>query len=246
MGQKATGLESLCKDSRVAYTISINEGCIMQKTVVGFLVVLLLSIFFYINGSDSDNKESGDTKAPTLVQKKEKVLIRESRRGAVSKTDDVELKKKDTIVKKKPFVSQIDLPLNDPSRRVATEADIKEAALKTDRELEKEIFADMQLRMTAEMQAIPDCLESAQNKKEALRCGKKLQDINREFELILGIERDPSTENNTEGFIWNEKTKENMIQQLDTSIASMQELFSCIQASDTDEEQKKCFEVEQR
>ena len=218
----------------------------MQKTVIGLLVVFLLGIFFYMSGSSSDNsKKPTDTKALALVEKKEKNVVKESVHSAASKTGAMKLEKKDITVKKKPFVPQIDLPLDDPYRRVATEADIKEVASKTDRELQKEIFADMQSRMTAEMQTIPDCLENAQNKNEALHCSKKLQDINREFELILGIERDPSVENNTDGFVWNEKTKENMIQQLDAGIESMQELFSCIQASDTDIEQEKCFEVEQ-
>ncbi len=219
----------------------------MQKMAIGFLVALLLGIFFYISGSSGDsNGEPEGTKAPALVQKKEKVVAKESMYSTASKAGDIKLEKKDLTAKEKPFASQIDLPLSDVSGKIATEADIKAVESKTDRELQKEIFADMQSRMTAEMQTIPDCLENAQNKNEALRCSKNLQDINRQFELILGIERDPSTENNTEGFVWNEETKENMIQQLDVGIESMQELFSCIQASDTDKEQEKCFEVEQR
>jgi len=217
----------------------------MQKIIIGLLVVFLLGIFLYISSSDTE-KQAEDTKIPALVQKEGKGIARESMHSTVGKTGDIKLEKKDIDIttNKKPFVPQIDLPLNDASRRVATESDIEEVASKTDRELQKEIFADMELRMTAEMKAMPDCLENAQNKKEALHCAKKLQDINREFELILGIERSPSLDDNTEGFVWNEKTKESMIQQLDAGIESMQELFSCIQASDTDEEQEKCFEVE--
>lgn len=218
----------------------------MQKTIIGFLVVFLLGLYFYISGSSSSNSQNpADTKVSASVQKKEKSIAKESMYSTADKADDMTFEKKDTAVKKKPFVPQSDLSQSDVPRRAATEADINERGSKTDRELQKEIFADMQSRMTAEMQAIPTCLENAQNKNEALRCSKKLQDINREFELILGIERDSSMENSTDGFVWNEKTKENMIQQLDAGIESMQELFSCIQASDTDEEQEKCFEVEE-
>jgi len=216
----------------------------MQKIIIGLLVVFLLGIFVYISSSDTE-KQTEDTKIPALVEKKGKSITREIMHSAVDKTGDMKLEKKNITMHKKPFVPQIDLSSNDAPRRVATEADIEEIASKTDRELQKEIFADIELRMTAEMKAMPDCLENAQNKKEAIHCGKKLQDINREFELILGIERGPSAGDHADGFVWSEKTKEGMIQQLDAGIESMQELFSCIQASDTDKEQEKCFEVDQ-
>jgi len=99
----------------------------------------------------------------------------------------------------------------------------------------------MQKKMLTEMQKIPDCLENAQNKKEALQCSRKLRELNTEFELSIGIVREQNTTNLNKDFKWNETTKENMIKELDKGIENMQNLFDCLQASDTQKEQDKCF-----
>ena len=209
----------------------------MQKKLFMLLGVLLLVIFFFIQNSGTKKVIKRDT--PASVQKAEKVQSHITE----SVGDVLETPQASQI--DKPFMPSIDLDPGNMPRSTAVEVDIKEIESKTERELQKEVFTDIELRMTTEMQTIPDCLENAQNKNEALNCSKKLQSINRDFELILGIERDDSIQNVTGGFVWNETTKDNMIKQLDAGIQSMQELFACIQASDTDEEQEKCFEVEQ-
>jgi len=209
----------------------------MQKKLFILLGILLLVIFFFIQNKGTQKEGKQDTSV--FLQKAGKV------QNHITKSAEKILKTPETSQIDKPFIPNIDLDPDLMPRNVAVEVDIKEIESKTERELQKEVFTDIELRMTTEMQTIPDCLENAQNKNEALDCSKKLQSINREFELILGIGRDDSIQNETDGFVWNETTKDNMIKQLDAGIQSMQELFTCIQASDTDEEQEKCFEVEQ-
>lgn len=112
-------------------------------------------------------------------------------------------------------------------------------------QVQREVFQDLQSRMTEQTQDIPACLELATTQTEALTCTQELRALNHEFALLLGIEDDidPKNPQVEKSFIWNETTKENMINELDEGIVVMQEMFECIENAPTEKEQKQCFEM---
>ncbi len=209
----------------------------MQKILIALLGLLLTGIFFFIQ---NNKEEENDTHAP-VQEKVEKEVLNHTPQSTSTKQD----KEIDHPQSNKPFKPKINLK-QEATDKTFTEADKKDLESKSQRELQKDIFADIQTRMTTEMQSIPNCLENAQNKQEAVACNKKLQDINKEFELLLGINTDNTAKNDTRGFVWNETTKENMIKELDAGIEPMQKMFSCLQSADNDEEQEKCFQIDEK
>ena len=209
----------------------------MQKILIIFLGLLLIGVFFFIQNSDEKKQKTHELPE---MQKQEIQKVQND----IPAQEPVQAPKSTNISQtKKPFSPNI--TLDTTPEKVTTTEDIKALDSMSERERQKEIFADIQSRMTTEIQTIPSCLENAQTKKDAITCSKKLHNINKEFELLLGIEADTSVQENTSGFIWNEKTKENMIKELDASIEPMQEMFICIQSADSDEEQEKCFTIDE-
>ena len=204
----------------------------MQKLLIALLGLFLIGVFFFIKNSEKKQKVHNFSEI-----KKEKVQNVTPLQEPVHTTKSINIPEK-----KKAFNPNI--TFNTTSEKVASAEDIKALESMPERALQKEMFTDIQSRMTTEMQAIPSCLENAQTKNEAISCSNKLHDINKEFELLLGIEADSSVKTDMSGFIWNESTKENMIKELDASIEPMQEMFSCLQSAESDEEQEKCFAIE--
>ena len=115
---------------------------------------------------------------------------------------------------------------------IATKGVAEKAKPKSEKELKKEILADIQLRMTDRIQTISSCLENAQNKQEALSCNNELQELNKELKLISDIDQDIDTQ---------QKTK--MIQEIDSSIQPLRDMLSCIQEAQTDAQLGKCHDV---
>ena len=225
--------------------IFLQKAAIMQKKLLVLLGVLLLSVFFFMQKQQTAPEKNAEN---SLQEEKTKsaVLTDKSLQNKSNSTGSVTDTSKTSQVSKnsKPFSPKVNLaPLVTAPEGADPDGAIREAESKSDRALQKEVFADIESRIMAEMQAIPDCLRKAQNGKEALQCNEKLQGIHKEFELMLGINGADTVQNNAEGFVWNETTRDAMIEQLDAGIQPMQELFSCIQAADTDEEQEKCFDV---
>jgi len=208
----------------------------MQKILIALLGLLLFGVFFFIQ---TKTKKRENVNQPKISKK---IL---NHTVETSSVDDISLNKSKIIQTKtmaqKTFTPNTDVKVDN---KIVSIGDIEELKLKSEHELEKDVLADIQLRMTSQMQSIPSCLENAQNKQEALACSNQLQDLNRELELILGIEPNTDTSYNTDQFIWNEETKNSMIEELDASIQPMQEMLSCMQEAQTEMELEKCYEKE--
>jgi len=201
----------------------------MKKILMLLLGLLLIGGFFFI-GYNEKEQNNAQTIVKQNVEKKVYVPI------ITQKTNEL-----DNTKVKKSFNSNINRVV-ETSTKTFINTDKKELESKTQQELQKDLFLDIQTRMMKEMKLIPTCLENAQNKQEALACNHKLQNIQREFELLLGINTDDTRKKMTYEFVWNETTKEKMITELDAGIEPMQKMFSCLQSSDNSTEQEKCFE----
>jgi len=108
-------------------------------------------------------------------------------------------------------------------------------------ELEIEAFKTIQPKINTEIQKLPECLEAAQTKSEAFSCQEKLRELDRQLAMAMG---DFSEENITgydDDFIWNEETKINMIQEIEASTETMQEMQGCIEMANTSDELKECI-----
>jgi len=110
-------------------------------------------------------------------------------------------------------------------------------------QLEAEAFKDMQPKIEEEMQHIPECLEKAESKEEAFSCSKNLRLLNKEIAMAMGDFDENDVEGYTDSFVWNEETKQDMINEIESSIHGIQEMQSCLEISKTPEELKKCFNL---
>jgi len=206
------------------------QGRYMKKILILLLGILLVGLFFFIqnNGSKTDNRQdaTSNTPVPTEAQ-------------PVSKTS--ELQTKNETANKKPFKpdTNVTQAIQD---QAFVESDRKALESKEQRELQKEVFADIHKRTMQAIEAMPACLESAETKDEALACEQELKKINKEFALLLGVTVDDAIDD-SQTFVWNETVKENMIKGLDASIEPMQKMFSCLQSSESDKEQTKCLDL---
>ena len=198
----------------------------MQKIAFASIALILMVSFYFIQRDDnkmnSTSQNSTETKTTTL-SKEEKAPTNKSQAEI-------------------PFTPNIST--QDIKRKKSKSQLINEVEPKSDLEMQKVVFLDMQERITAEMKDIPNCLENANTKEEALKCNQNLQKLHKEFELLLGIDNNVAP-GNMNDFVWNETTKENLIKELEESIQPMQEMYTCLQTAETQEEQDKCFEVDE-
>ena len=201
----------------------------MKKVLIVLLGLLLIVGFFFI---ENNEKEKNNIQV-IVKQNLEKEIYVPTITQRNNELDNTKIKKY--------FNSNINL-VTEISTKTFMNTDKKELESKSQQELQKDLFLDIQTRMIKEMKVVPICLENAQDKQEALACNRKLQNIQREFELLLGINADDIRNKTTYEFVWNETTKEKMINELDAGIEPMQKMFSCLQSLDNTTEQEKCFE----
>ena len=104
------------------------------------------------------------------------------------------------------------------------------------------ILTTLHPRVIKTLLAIPACLENAETKKDAFRCGDKYREVNVELDFVMGeINEDEKIEGFDENFTWNEETKIAMIKEIEASIAPMEEVHSCIRAANSEREITECF-----
>ena len=217
----------------------------MKKIILSIIGLIIVAIFFFVRFENNENTTKSLTTNKAIEKNistdTEKTSIKKNKYNKVkNRLEYSKIKKEENISKTRYQSFKVD---NNFSNTAIVKTFDKKSVLKKEKviKLQKKIFLDMQKKMLTEMQKIPDCLENAQNKKEALQCSRKLRELNTEFELSIGIVREQNTTNLNKDFKWNETTKENMIKELDKGIENMQNLFDCLQASDTQKEQDKCF-----
>ena len=203
----------------------------MKKILILLLGILLIGLFFFIqnNGAQESNTQNtaSSTHAPTEVK-------------PASTTPKSQTKKE--TASDKPFKADTNVTQAIQDQAFA-ESDKKALESKEERELQKEVFVNIHKRTMQAIESMPACLESAETKDEALACEQELKKINKEFALLLGITAESNAGDDSQAFVWNETTKENMIKGLDASIEPMQKMFSCLQASESDKEQTKCLDL---
>jgi hypothetical protein len=107
--------------------------------------------------------------------------------------------------------------------------------------LEASAFKTLQPKIIEETQKIPDCLENAETKEEAFACNQKLQDLNKELAMAMGDFSENKIEGYDDDFVWNEETKIKMIQEIERSTETMQEMQTCMESSITPEELDQCL-----
>jgi len=198
----------------------------MQKIAFALIALILFVSFYFIQKDDnkinSTSHTNTETKTVTLAKEEEIPVIEPQVQS--------------------PFTPNIST--QNIKRKASESQQINEIEPKSDLEMQKVVLLDMQDRITTEMKNIPNCLENADSKEEALKCNQHLQELHKEFELLLGIDNNVAPDN-MNNFIWNETTKENLIKELEDSIQPMQEMYTCLQTAETQEEQDKCFEVDE-
>lgn len=130
----------------------------------------------------------------------------------------------------KPFraKSQVNIVKNDISTQNFNELKIN--ALKTIHE--KSIEA---------IKKVPECLENAKSKEEAFSCSKELRKHQGELAIALGDFETKIPQKYDATFVWDEKTKTDMINNIESSMDTMEETQDCIEASSTSKELTECF-----
>ncbi len=198
----------------------------MQKIAFASIALIVLVSFYFIQKDDNKINSTADKH----IETKTMTLSKEERIPVIAPKVQI------------PFTPNISI--QEIKQKESESQQINEIEPKSDLEMQKIVFLDMQERITAEMKDIPNCLENANTKEEALKCNQHLQELHKEFELLLGIDNNVAPDN-MNNFVWNETTKENLIKELENSIQPMQEMYTCLQTAETQEGQDKCFEVDE-
>jgi len=109
------------------------------------------------------------------------------------------------------------------------------------KELNMEIFKELQNKMSGEIQKIPSCLEEALTKEEAFSCSKNLRELTKTLMLTKGDFDEDTLKGYDENFTWNENTKIKMIKEIEASSQSMEEMNLCIDMAQNSSELDKCL-----
>jgi len=111
-------------------------------------------------------------------------------------------------------------------------------------EQEISVINDIQPRILEETQKIPDCLKNAESKEEAFECSKSLRELNKNLAMAMGdlSEELPEEKGYDKDFIWDEETKRNMIQEMESGLLSMRTMQACIESAKEPTDIDKCFD----
>ena len=191
------------------------------------LILTLLSIALFLTGCTSCTKEK-ETKQtitpPPVVEKKSVTKVEKS---PTLPTSPKSVSPKETNEPTLVLPEGNDpIPENLPDNVV---------------ELEIEAFKTIQPKIMKETEKLPACLEQAETKEEAFACSKALRELHKEMSIAMGDFSDPTPENYADDFAWDEKTKSNMIQEIENGTEEMIETQACIEGATTNEELEQCL-----
>ncbi len=187
----------------------------MSKIVLS----ITLSSLLLFSGCTEKKKETN-----TLVKQETKQDVVSLEESNMTQNNDI------TPQEQKPFKPTLELNVSQ-----------EDVVMESLEELEAEAFKTVQPRIIEEMQKIPDCLESAENKEEAFACSQTLRELNKEISIAMGDFSDESPQGYEDDFIWDEETKINMIKEIEAGTQAMQEVQTCMETSKTPEALERCL-----
>lgn len=95
-------------------------------------------------------------------------------------------------------------------------------------------------KIISQMKEIPNCLNSVENKKEAIACYEESMHMSKELFMALGTyEGDNNTRNSD--FVWNDRVKEEMIADIKVKLPHMIEMKQCIDKANTAQALESCL-----
>ena len=188
----------------------------MQKILLSLAGLAVIAFIIYTQYGKEQNRDKPSIPVIEKVEKEDKAIV--AKEETIKASIAIPIKEKEEI----PSMEDID------------------ADIMIER---KKILATLHPRVMKTMQAIPACLENAENKAEAFDCGKKFRDVNEELDFVMGeISEEAPIEGYDANFTWNEETKTKMIKEIEGSVAPMEEIHTCIRAANSEKEISECFE----
>jgi len=196
----------------------------MYKTILALIGLIFIGLLFF-----TQTKEKIIKVSPTITQ-------RQKQKQTETIAKPIEHKENKSAPTLKPFK-----PLLKPMTASAAGNEENEIPLQSLEELHLEAFKTIQPKINEAMLKLPDCLESAATKAEAFGCNKQLRELHKELAISMGDFSEDNITGYDDTFVWDEKTKTEMIREIENSTQERQEMQNCIEASSTAEELEQCF-----
>jgi len=196
----------------------------MYKIILALIGLIFIGLLFFTQTKEKTTKVS-----PTITQT-------QTQTQAQTIAKPIEHKENKSTPTLKPFK-----PLLKPITASAAGNEDNEIPLQSLEELDLETFKTIQPKINEAMLKIPDCLESAATKAEAFACNKQLIELHKELAISMGDFSEDNITGYDDTFVWNEKTKTEMIREIENGTQERQEMQNCIEASSTTEELEQCF-----
>lgn len=194
----------------------------MYKIILALIGLIFIGLLFFTQTKEKTTKVS-----PTITQT-------QTQTQTIAKP--IEHKENKSTPTLKPFK-----PLLKPMTASAVANEDNEIPLQSLEELDLEAFKTIQPKINEAMLKLPDCLESAATKAEAFGCNKQLRELHKELAISMGDFSEDNITGYDDTFVWDEKTKTEMIREIENSTQERQEMQNCIEASSTAEELEQCF-----
>jgi len=194
----------------------------MYKIILALIGLIFIGLLFFTQTKEKTTKVS-----PTITQTQAQTIAK-----------PIEHKENKSTPTLKPFK-----PLLKPMTASAVANEDNEIPLQSLEELDLEAFKTIQPKINEAMLKLPDCLESAATKAEAFGCNKQLRELHKELAISMGDFSEDNITGYDDTFVWDERTKTEMIREIENGTQERQEMQNCIEASSTTKELEQCFSM---
>lgn len=119
------------------------------------------------------------------------------------------------------------------------------------KELKKILLVDVKKihsTIFEEVKKVPECLHKVNMKEEIYKCFEKVEELRGELSSIIGESLDenvesPKDDNSSKEFVWDEKTKQGMITEIEKVIPIVDKEESCIQNAQNTSDLDTCLKL---
>jgi len=184
----------------------------MKKMILILIALLVIGAIFFMNKNDntvSIQKTETEIEKPTILKEVKTVA-----QPIITKEEP-----EATLISNKPFKNNTRGVITDDV--IAVDDFQKE---KIDNNIVKE-FKKLYPTMLEEVKKIPECLGKAETNIEAFNCSSKFEKLNIELAMIIG---EYEGDNSSSDFLWNQETKEKIIEEVEKTIPLIYEQAACI------------------
>ena len=210
----------------------------MKKMILILIALLVIGAIFFMNKNDNtvSIQKTEVTKKPSITKENKVITIEKSTKEPILAKVISQKKEPNS----KPFKTNVQNNIIDETMDDTTNDNFQEERREYVILSEfKEIYPDM----LEEIKKIPACLGKANTREEALNCHEIFSKVKRELAMITG-EYEGEGNYSASGFVWNQETKQKMIEEVEITIPTIYEQKACVENAQSKIDLEQCFEIQ--